>query len=165
MIDLICDQMIITQINRDASVDALVIKINEFYHFITEDNRPSKLTSMQDILKSMADQILDCARFIKNYSERKNFCMSACQTPLLPTHGFPFVTGKRLCKNIGQETDATITKYKELLDGLMQSFRDRAVRDTHITVQETHAIVNQTHIAVDQIIEELRQLGKLGLAF
>ena len=91
--------------------------------------------------------------------------MSACQTPLLPTHGFPFVTGKRLCKNIGQETDATITKYKELLDGLMQSFRDRAVRDTHITVQETHAIVNQTHIAVDQIIEELRQLGKLGLAF
>ena len=68
--------MIITQINRDASVDALVVKISEFYQFITEDNRLSKLTSMQDILKSMADQILDRARFIKNYSERKNFCVS-----------------------------------------------------------------------------------------
>ena len=75
------------------------------------------------------------------------------------------VTRKRLRKDIGQETDAMIAKYKEMLDGLMQSLRDRAVRDTHITVQETHAIVNQTHIAVDQIIEDLHQLGKLGLAF
>ena len=50
--------------------------------------------------------------------------------------------------------------------GLMQSFCDRAIWDTHINVQEMHAIFNHTHIAVNQIIKDLRQLlGKLGLAF
>ena len=73
---MICRQMIITQVNCDTAISSLVVKIGDFYKFITEDGRLSKLTSMRDILKSIADQISDCARFIQNYSETKCFCAS-----------------------------------------------------------------------------------------
>ncbi|KAG6326497.1 hypothetical protein ID866_12592, partial [Astraeus odoratus] len=111
---------IIAQVNRDASVNALLLKICEFYSFITEDGRIVKLTSMQVALKNMAEQILDCARFIKDYSETKSFWI-------------------RLGKNVLSETDAIVTKYNLALDGLMQGFRDQAIRDTHITIHQVLA--------------------------
>jgi len=139
--------MIITQVNRDASIAILVVKISEFYKFITEDGRLSELLSMQVVVKSMADQILDCARFIKNYSETKSFCMDCRCVVFSPIH--TVVAGTRLGKNVIAETDAIIAKYNTALDGLMQSFRDQAVRDTHVVVH--------------QIFEDLEQIGRLVL--
>lgn len=59
------------------------------------------------------------------------------------------VSGTRLGKNVVAETDAIMAKYNTALDGLMQSFRDQAVRETHIVVH--------------QIVEDLERLGKLVL--
>jgi hypothetical protein len=42
--------------------------------------------------------------------------------------------GERLAKNIFKETNATIQNYNNVLDTLMQRFRDLAVRDTLINV-------------------------------
>jgi len=42
--------------------------------------------------------------------------------------------GQRLAKNILKETNATIQNYNNVLDTLMQQFRDLAVRDTLINV-------------------------------
>jgi len=43
--------------------------------------------------------------------------------------------GQRLAKNILKETNATIQNYNNVLDTLMQQFRDLAVRDTLINVR------------------------------
>ncbi|KAG6327321.1 hypothetical protein ID866_11768, partial [Astraeus odoratus] len=117
-------QTIIAQANRDTSVNALVLKICEFYKFITEDDRLVKLTSMQVVLQNIVEQILDCTRFIKDYSETKNFWF-------------------RLGKNVVSETDTVVTKYNLALDGLMQGFRDQAIRDTHIAIHEILADLEQ----------------------
>jgi len=93
-IDTICRQMIITQVNCDAAINGLVEKIGDFYKFITEDGRLSKLTSMRDILKSIADQIFDCARFIQNYSETKSFCALVSPMSSLLTYTIPVVRGQ-----------------------------------------------------------------------
>ncbi|KAG6331908.1 hypothetical protein ID866_7178 [Astraeus odoratus] len=127
-------QTIITQANRDASINALLFKICEFYNFITEDDRLAKLTSMQVIFQKIAEQILDCTRFIKNYSETKNFWI-------------------RLGKNIVYETDTVVTNYNLALDGLMQRIRDQAIRDTYITVLDTH-------ISIHAVLADLERLGE-----
>ncbi|KAG6329168.1 hypothetical protein ID866_9921, partial [Astraeus odoratus] len=79
-------QMIINQVNRDTAINQLLGKIGELYQFISEDDRLKKLVSMEGVLKAMSDQVLDCARFIANYSETKGFW-------------------KRLRKNIMAETE------------------------------------------------------------
>ncbi|KAG6327063.1 hypothetical protein ID866_12026, partial [Astraeus odoratus] len=133
-IDMLLDaQMIINQVNRDTAINELLGKIREFYQFISEDDRVKNLVSMKEVLKAMSDQVLDCARFIANYSETKGFW-------------------KRLGKNIMAETEATIKKYNAALDGLMENFRDRAALYTHIAVHETH-------IAVHHILQDIEQLG------
>ncbi|KAG6330760.1 hypothetical protein ID866_8329 [Astraeus odoratus] len=120
-------ETIIAQENRDASINALTLKICEFYKFITEDDRLTKLLSVQEALNNIAEQILDCTRFIKGYSETKNFWI-------------------RLGKNVVSETDAILAQYNSALDGLMQGFRDRALRDTYIT----------NH----QLLEDVERLGE-----
>ncbi|KAG6329342.1 hypothetical protein ID866_9747 [Astraeus odoratus] len=124
-------QAIIDQTDRDKAINDLLLKISAFYKFITEDDRLVKITSMQDTLKHMSEQILECTKFIKNYSETKNFW-------------------KRMGKNVLSETDVTVTKYNTTLEGLMQDFRDKATRDTHIT---TH----NTNVTVHRILEHLKQ--------
>ncbi|KAG6332095.1 hypothetical protein ID866_6994 [Astraeus odoratus] len=113
-------QTIISQANRDASINALLLKICELYKFITEDDRLVRLTSMEATLQKIAEQILDCTRFIKDYSETKNFWI-------------------RLGKNVISETDTIVTEYNLALDGLMQGFRDQSIRDTHITIHQVLA--------------------------
>jgi len=44
--------------------------------------------------------------------------------------------GERLAKNIFKETKATIQNYDNVLDTLMQQFRDLADRDTLINVHD-----------------------------
>jgi hypothetical protein len=45
------------------------------------------------------------------------------------------ITGKRVGKNIVAETDDIIARYSNVLDELMQQFRDQADRDVAIFVQ------------------------------
>ena len=45
--------------------------------------------------------------------------------------------GERLAKNIFKETKAMIQNYNNVLDTLMQRFRDLADRDTLINVHDT----------------------------
>ncbi|KIK33349.1 hypothetical protein CY34DRAFT_715689 [Suillus luteus UH-Slu-Lm8-n1] len=77
-----------------------------------------KISSMHPILGKISQQTRECADFIKNYSETKNF-------------------GKRLIKNVLSETDDTIKKFNDVFDKLMQSFRDNLICDVAIHVHYT----------------------------
>ncbi|KAG6331660.1 hypothetical protein ID866_7427 [Astraeus odoratus] len=127
-------QTIIGQVNRDASINSLILKICELYNFITEDDKLAKLTSMHITLQKISKQIFDCTRFIKDYSETKNFWI-------------------RLGKNVISETDTIVAEYNLALEGLMQGFRNQAIRDTHITVRESYLIIHQ-------ILADLERLGE-----
>ncbi|KAG2141160.1 uncharacterized protein EDB93DRAFT_1338661 [Suillus bovinus] len=70
-------KIILTQAERDESVDRLLQKIDEVYNFITQDENLSKVESMHDVIGKIAQQTLECARFIREYSETKNFCESS----------------------------------------------------------------------------------------
>ncbi|KAG1792201.1 uncharacterized protein HD556DRAFT_1309503 [Suillus plorans] len=63
----------------------------------------------------IAQQILECADFISHYSETKSAWI-------------------RLGKHVFDETDTTIQNYNNVLDNLMQQFRDRTARDTVVIV-------------------------------
>jgi hypothetical protein len=45
--------------------------------------------------------------------------------------------GKRLGKNVFNETDSMIQNYSEVLDHLMQQFRDQVARDNVIILHRT----------------------------
>jgi len=47
------------------------------------------------------------------------------------------ITGKRLGKNVITETKDTIQQYSDVLDMLMQNFRDQVARDVAIHVHRT----------------------------
>ncbi|KAG2134918.1 uncharacterized protein EDB93DRAFT_838509 [Suillus bovinus] len=65
--------IILTQAERDESVDGLLKKLDEVYGFITQDDNLSKVESMRDVIGKIAQQTLECARFIREYSETKSF--------------------------------------------------------------------------------------------
>ncbi|KAG2363197.1 hypothetical protein BDR07DRAFT_1282899 [Suillus spraguei] len=69
-------KIIIAQVDRDDAVLELLKKISEVYSFITQDKMLHKISSMRDILAIISQQTRECANFIKNYSETKNFCES-----------------------------------------------------------------------------------------
>ncbi|KAG2109952.1 uncharacterized protein F5147DRAFT_760522 [Suillus discolor] len=70
-------KIILAQAKRDESVDRLLQKLDEVYGFITEDDNLSKVESMHDVIGKIAQQTLECARFIREYSETKSFCESS----------------------------------------------------------------------------------------
>lgn len=67
-------QLIINQATLDHSVSSLLLKVKYVYEFLLEGDTLSDLVTMKDILERIARVISDCAQFIVNYSERKNFC-------------------------------------------------------------------------------------------
>ncbi|KAG2365664.1 hypothetical protein BDR07DRAFT_625260 [Suillus spraguei] len=103
-------KIILAQTERDDSVQSLLEKLEQVYVFMSQDDTLSKIPSQRTIVERIAQQTLECARFIRDYSERKSFW-------------------KRLGKNVISETDDLITRYNEALDELMQQFRDQAIRD------------------------------------
>ncbi|KAG1904384.1 uncharacterized protein F5891DRAFT_1275928 [Suillus fuscotomentosus] len=109
-------KIILAQAKRDESMDRLLQKLDEVYGFITRDENLSKVESMHNVIGKIAQQTLECARFIREYSETKSFW-------------------KRVGKNIIKETDDIITQYNAALDSLMQQFRDQALQDAAIFVQ------------------------------
>ncbi|KAG2064689.1 WD40 repeat-like protein [Suillus decipiens] len=90
-------------------------RLSEVYTFITEDEELTKIQSMVAVYEKIAQQTLECADFISHYSETKSAWM-------------------RLGKHVFDETDATIRSYNNVLDSLMQQFRDKAARDTVVIV-------------------------------
>ncbi|KAG1901401.1 uncharacterized protein F5891DRAFT_254157 [Suillus fuscotomentosus] len=111
-------KIIIAQAQRDHSILSLLKKLAEVYRFMTQDDSLEKIESMRGIVEKIVHQTLECARFIRDYSETKSFW-------------------KRLGKNVISETDDTIKQYSDALDGLMQQFRDQVDRDVAVFVQRT----------------------------
>ncbi|KIK31444.1 hypothetical protein CY34DRAFT_103294, partial [Suillus luteus UH-Slu-Lm8-n1] len=99
-------KIIIAQAERDKSILSLLKKLGDVYRFMTDADNLGKIESMRDIVGKVTQQIFECARFIREYSEAKSFW-------------------KRAGKNIVRETDDIITKYNNALEDLMQEFRDR----------------------------------------
>ncbi|KAG1902624.1 uncharacterized protein F5891DRAFT_1215023 [Suillus fuscotomentosus] len=109
-------KIIVAQAERDKSIKSLLEQLAEVYHFMTLDDSLSKIESMCGVISKIAQQTLECACFIREYSEMKSFW-------------------KRISKNVIAETDDIITQYNDALDGLMQQFCDRTDRDIAIFVQ------------------------------
>ena len=74
-------QLIIMQANLDQSISDLLLKVQNVYEFLLEENTLSNLDTMKDTLARIAQVISNCAQFIKNYSETKSFCEP---NPFLP---------------------------------------------------------------------------------
>jgi hypothetical protein len=66
--------MVIAQSDRDQAVHRLVDKLDQVYGFMIQDETLGQISSMRDILGQISQQTLECARFIRDYSETKNFC-------------------------------------------------------------------------------------------
>ncbi|KAG1896110.1 WD40 repeat-like protein [Suillus fuscotomentosus] len=77
---------------------------------------------MKDILGQISRQTLECANFIRDYSDKKSFW-------------------KRLGKNVISETNDTIKRYNDVLDALMQNFRDQVTHDVAIYIHHTSEIL------------------------
>ncbi|KAG2351399.1 hypothetical protein BDR07DRAFT_32913 [Suillus spraguei] len=69
-------KIIVAQADRDKAVLELLKKISEVYSFIMQDDMLNKISSMGAILAQISQQTRECANFIKNYSQTKNFCES-----------------------------------------------------------------------------------------
>jgi hypothetical protein len=129
-------QIILAQADRDAAVLKLLEKISEVYSFMTQDEKLKQILSMHAILGKVSQQTRECARFITNYSETKNFCECYELLRYVPSRASTIITGKRLGKDVLAETDNTINKYNDVFEGLMQNFRDQVARDVAISVND-----------------------------
>jgi hypothetical protein len=69
--------MVIAQSDRDQAVLVLVNKLDQVYGFMIQDETLGQISSMRSILGQISQQILECARFIRDYSETKSFCESS----------------------------------------------------------------------------------------
>ncbi|KAG1871726.1 hypothetical protein DFJ58DRAFT_722459 [Suillus subalutaceus] len=88
-------KIIITQAECDKSICSLLQKLAEVYRFMTQDDSLVKIESMRGIVGKIIQQTLECARFIRDYSETKSF---------------------RVGKNIISETDDIIKQNSDTLD-------------------------------------------------
>ncbi|KAG1841568.1 hypothetical protein DFJ58DRAFT_688642 [Suillus subalutaceus] len=111
-------KIILTQADCDTAILDLLQKLGDVYGFITEDKRLHQISSMHTILGQISQQILECAYFIRDYSETKNFW-------------------SRAGKNIGWETDDAVRGYGGMLDKLMDNFQKQVTRDVAIYVHRT----------------------------
>ncbi|KAI5986383.1 hypothetical protein EDD15DRAFT_2520999, partial [Pisolithus albus] len=102
--------LILRQADLDATIHDLLAKISSVYQFLLGDGVLARVTSMKDTLAQTAQILHECSQFVSNYSETRNFWV-------------------RLEKNVLSETVTTVTRYSDALDGVMQRFRDVAVRD------------------------------------
>ncbi|KAG2361548.1 hypothetical protein BDR07DRAFT_38161 [Suillus spraguei] len=66
--------IILAQTNRDEAVASLLHKLEQVYSFITQDDMLHQISSMDNIIGQIAHLIIECAYFIRDYSETKNSC-------------------------------------------------------------------------------------------
>jgi hypothetical protein len=125
--------MLLDQANIDGAVRGLLTKVSDVYAFIMEEEELAKVESNLAIYGKIAKQTLECADFIVHYSETKSACESIPLLRLL-TLNLYLCTGIRLGKHSCDGTGTTIQSYSNVLDTLMQQFRDREAHDTVLTV-------------------------------
>ncbi|KAG2343552.1 WD40 repeat-like protein [Suillus weaverae] len=111
-------KIVLAQTDRDKGILRLLEKLGQVYDFMMQDKTLGGIQSMQSIVGRIVQQTLECSQFIKDYSTTKNFW-------------------KRLGKNVISETENTTQQYTNVLDALMQSFRDQVTRDVEIFVYRT----------------------------
>jgi hypothetical protein len=70
-------QIILAQTERDQSIQSLLDKLEEVYRFMTQRDTLGQISSKRSIAGRIAQQTLECARFIRDYSEKKGFCKSS----------------------------------------------------------------------------------------
>jgi hypothetical protein len=129
--------MVIAQSDRDQATFRLLEKLGQVYSFMMQDNTLGGIPSMQSIIGRIVQQTLECSQFIKDYSATKNFCEEVMNYCALFICSYIVIIGLRLGKNIISETDNATQKYIDVLDELMQSFRDQVTRDVEIFVHRT----------------------------
>lgn len=66
--------MIIEQADRDVAIRDLQMKLSEVYTFLMKDVELAEIPTMQELFGKLAKQTLECAVFIKQYSETKSEC-------------------------------------------------------------------------------------------
>jgi len=66
--------MIIDQVNRDNSIESLLLKMNEVYTFLTGEEL-RRIESMKTIVERITRQTLECSYFIREYSKNEKFRM------------------------------------------------------------------------------------------
>lgn len=120
-------------------MSALLSKISRAYKLLMEEETSAKFASMKDSLLEIAQLVRECGQFIGNYSETKSFWV-------------------RLGKNVVSETNSIVSGYNTALDGLMQQFRDYAIRDIHTGIQQMLEHSNGVH-------GQLARVGKFLAAF
>jgi hypothetical protein len=131
-------QIILAQADRDVAIFQLLEKLGQVYSFMAQDETLGQISSMHAIVGQISQQTLECAHFISDYSERKNFCEPLIRYRALHIlKFFAIIIGIRLGKNVGSETDNTIQKYNNVLDMLMQNFRDQVIRDVALFIHQT----------------------------
>ncbi|KAG2108716.1 uncharacterized protein F5147DRAFT_576621 [Suillus discolor] len=130
-------KMVIAQSDRDQAVHRLVDKLDQVFGFMIQDETLSQISSMRGILGQISQQTLECARFIRDYSETKSFCESSSCCTFHMLRFPPITTGERLRKDILTETNNEIQRYSDALDALMQNFRDQVARDVAIYTHHT----------------------------
>lgn len=67
-------QVILTQTARDQSVQSLLKKLEEVYSFMSQNDTLGQISSKRSISGRIAQQTLECACFIRDYSEKQSFC-------------------------------------------------------------------------------------------
>jgi hypothetical protein len=75
-------QIILAQTKRDQSVQSLLEKLEEVYDFMSQKDTLGQISSKRSIAGRIAQQTLECAGFIKDYSEKKGFCKSLSYSTL-----------------------------------------------------------------------------------
>jgi len=70
-------QIILAQAERDQSIQYLLNKLEEVYCFMSQEDTLGQISSKRSIAGRIAQQTLECARFIRDYSEKKGFCKSS----------------------------------------------------------------------------------------
>ncbi|KIK45029.1 hypothetical protein CY34DRAFT_574316, partial [Suillus luteus UH-Slu-Lm8-n1] len=123
-------KIILAQTDRDKAVFELLKKLGEVYSFVTQNEKLSQIESMSAILENISKQARECARFIENYAQTKNFWA-------------------RFGKNIVSETTDTIQQYSDVFDRLMQNFRDQVAHDVAIHVHDITIHIHRTEEILD----------------
>jgi hypothetical protein len=70
-------QIIIAQAKRDEKILSLYKRLVDVYGFMTDVANLDKIKSMRDMTGKVSEQTIECARFIREYSEPKSFCESS----------------------------------------------------------------------------------------
>ncbi|KAG6327130.1 hypothetical protein ID866_11959, partial [Astraeus odoratus] len=98
-------QTVLSQTDRDQSINDLLLQISHVYSFIIENETLANINRIREPLLKIGELVRKGVQFIQNYAEVKSFW-------------------GRLCKNAFTETDSVIAAYRKNLETLTQQCRD-----------------------------------------